>query len=151
MVLRLLSGIWCQFLKRGQGWGEGVECREKVTGLFLNVFPLTFFIYFILRLYLCIFREGERKGEREGDKHQCVVASHALPIEDLACNPGMCPDWELSQWPFGSQASTQSTEPHQPGLLSLFKFIYIFREREREGEGEGETHWYERETLIGCL
>ena len=29
--------------------------------------------------------------------------------------PGMCLDWELNQQPFGSQAGTQSTEPHQPG------------------------------------
>ena len=39
------------------------------------------------------------------------------PIGDLACNPGMCPDWELNQRPFGSQANTLPTEPHQPGLL----------------------------------
>ena len=32
--------------------------------------------------------EGE--GNREGGKHQCVVASHAHPTGDLACNPGMC-------------------------------------------------------------
>ena len=35
---------------------------------------------------------------------------------DLAHNPGMCPDWELNQRPFASQAGTQPTEPHQPGL-----------------------------------
>ena len=34
---------------------------------------------------------------------------------DLAHNPGMCPDWESNQQPFGLQACTQSTEPHQPG------------------------------------
>ena len=38
------------------------------------------------------------------------------PIGDLACNSGMCPGWEVNQWPFGSQAGTQSTEPHQPGV-----------------------------------
>ena len=56
----------------------------------------------------------------EGEKHQCVVASHTLPTGDLAHNPGMCPDWELNQRPFGSQAGTQSTEPHQPGLELSF-------------------------------
>ena len=54
--------------------------------------------------------------EREGEKHQCVVASCIPPTEGLAHNPGMCPDWELNRRPFGSQASTQSTEPHQSGL-----------------------------------
>ena len=53
--------------------------------------------------------------EREGEKHQCVVVSRVSPTGDLACNPGMCPDWESNQQSFHSQASAQSTEPHQPG------------------------------------
>ena len=40
---------------------------------------------------------------------------HVSPTGDLARNPGMCPDWELNQQPFGSQAGTQSTERNQPG------------------------------------
>ena len=28
----------------------------------------------------------------------------------------MCPDWGSNWQPFSSQAGTQSTEPHQPGL-----------------------------------
>ena len=36
------------------------------------------------------------------------------PTGDLACNPGMCPDWEWNQPSSGSQAGTQSTELHQP-------------------------------------
>ena len=48
-------------------------------------------------------RERGRDGERKGEKHQYVVASHMAPTGDLACNPGMCPDWELNPRPFGSQ------------------------------------------------
>ena len=70
---------------------------------------------FLKRFYLFILREKGREGEREGEKHQCVVASHASPTGNLACSPGMCPDWELNQQPFGSWAHTQSTELHQPG------------------------------------
>ena len=66
---------------------------------------------------LFIFRQRGREGEREGEEHQCVVASHVPPTGDLACNPGMCPDWELNQRPFGLQARAQSTEPHQPGQI----------------------------------
>ena len=65
--------------------------------------------------YLFIFREG--KGGREGEKHQHAVASRTLPTGDLAHNPSMCPDWESNQQHFGSEASTQSTEPQQPGLV----------------------------------
>ena len=48
----------------------------------------------LLRFYLFIFRQKGREGEREEEKHQCVVASHVAPTGDLACNPGMCPDWD---------------------------------------------------------
>ena len=77
---------------------------------------------YFLKFYLYIFRERGREGEREGAKHQCVVASGVPPTGGLAGNPGICPDWELNRRPFGSQASTQSTEPHQPGQV---KCIFI--------------------------
>ena len=35
----------------------------------------------------------------------------------------MCPDWESKWQPIGSQARAQSTEPHQPGQLTL-PFVY---------------------------
>ena len=46
----------------------------------------------------------------------CGCLSHS-PTGNLAHNPGMYPDGELNHQLFGSQVSTQSTEPHQPGLL----------------------------------
>ena len=52
-------------------------------------------------VYLSVDRR--REEEREGEKHRYVVTSHAPPTGDLACNPGMCPDWESNQQPFGSQ------------------------------------------------
>ena len=55
------------------------------------------FISFFKIIYLFIFREKGGVGEREGEKHQCEVASHVPPSGDLACNPGMCPDWQ-SNW-----------------------------------------------------
>ena len=64
---------------------------------------------------LFIFRERGREEEREGEKHQCVLASHVLPIGELAQNPRTCPDWESNQQLFGLQAHTQSIELHQPG------------------------------------
>ena len=71
---------------------------------------------FFFKDFIYLFLERGREGEREGEKHQCVAASHAPRIGDLAYNPGMCPDWESNQQPFGSQTGTQSTELHQQGL-----------------------------------
>ena len=58
---------------------------------------LHFFFNFI---YLFIFRERGREGKRE--KHQYVVTCCITPTGGLACNPGMCPEWESNQRPLGS-------------------------------------------------
>ena len=64
-------------------------------------------------LFIYLFRERGREGEKEGKKHRCVVIPHMTPTGDPVCNLG-----ESNQWPFGPQASTQSIEPHQPGVTS---------------------------------
>ena len=80
---------------------------------------------FLKVFYFYLFLERGREGERQGKKHQCVVVSCMPPTGDLACNPGMCPDWELNQLLFGSQVHAQSTEPHQPGLkLYIYSHAY---------------------------
>ena len=71
-----------------------------------------------------LFIEKGMEGGKEGEKHQCGVASHMPLTGNLACNPDMCPDWELNQWPFGFKAGPQFTEPHQPGLFHCF-YVYI--------------------------
>ena len=63
-------------------------------------------------MYLFLERGGGREKEREGNINMWLPLCTA-PTRDLACNTGMCPDWELNQRPFGSQAGTQYTEPHQ--------------------------------------
>ena len=74
---------------------------------------------FFLKFYLFIFRE-RKGGRKRGRETSCVVASCMSPLGDLAHNIGICPDWESNWRPFGSQAGTQSTEPHQPGLVYRF-------------------------------
>ena len=45
---------------------------------------------------------------------------------DRAHNPGMYPNEELNWQTFGSQASAQSTEPHQPGATANFHLTEYF-------------------------
>ena len=86
---------------------------------------------YIFKDFICLLWERGREGEREWEKQQhsrdtssgCL--SHALNW-GLDLNPGMCPDQESNQQPFGSQGSTQSTEPHQPGHMRVCIFIFIF-------------------------
>ena len=76
----------------------------------------------IFKDFVYLFLEGGEGREKETERNIDVWEIHELvascmPLAgDLARNPGMYPDWELNQQPFGSQASTQSTEPHQTGL-----------------------------------
>ena len=83
--------------------GERETCYSTYSCI--HWFGCFFFFFFLRFYYLSIFRE---RG-MEGEKHQCVVASHVSPTGDLACNPGICPDWESNPRPFHSQASAQST------------------------------------------
>ena len=75
------QGAWlgCRF---APSWGV----QEATHRCF---FPPPFTSHFFKKN---VFREG--KGGREGAKHQCVVASCTPPTGDLACKPGMFPDWE---------------------------------------------------------
>ena len=99
-----------------------------LRGFFVPWGKCLFFKKDFLFIYLFIFRVRRREGEREREKHQCVVASCRSPTGDLACNPGMCPDWKSNQWPFASQSGAQPTEPHQPGLRDHFySFIMVIQ------------------------
>ena len=53
----------------------------------------------------------------------CGCLLHA-PYWGPGRNPGMCPDWESNQRPFGLQVGAQSTEPHQPGLMWVSVFCF---------------------------
>ena len=69
--------------------------------------------------------------EKERETTVCGCLSHAPATStgDLVHNPGMCPDRELNQQPFGSQAGTQSTEPHQPVPFAIFLIgLFVFLE-----------------------
>ena len=104
--------------------GQRFAC-DLASPMDLRIVDLQFFSFFSFLKDLFIFRERRKEGEREGEKHQCVVASCMPPTRDLVCNPGMCPDWESNRRLFGSQASTQSNELHQPGLFFDFLMTAI--------------------------
>ena len=96
-------------------------CCLKVKGCTpLNSMASQFF-----KRILFIYFQREEKGGRETSMARdtwighLLVASRMPPTGDLAHNPGMCPDWESNQQPFGSQTGTQSTKPQQPGIWHL--------------------------------
>ena len=84
-------------------------------------------------------------GEKEGKKHQCVVATHMAPTEDLAHNPGMCPDWESSWQPFGSQPTLNPLSHTSQGGSYYFLIYLLIWEREREEGEERQRNIYVRE------
>ena len=83
--------------------------------------------YFFKDIFKFIFETEGKGGRKRGRETSMCGGLLCAPSGDLAPNPGMCPDWELNQQLFGLQASTQSTEPHQPGHY-FFTEIYGFFE-----------------------
>ena len=59
----------------------------QLTNL-MNLFLKKDFIYLLLER-----GEGKEK-ERERSIDVWLSLTHVLPTGDLACNPGLCPDWE---------------------------------------------------------
>ena len=78
------------------------SCPHEIQSCFL--------FFFFLKILLLLDRGKGREG-RGKETSMC-----GCPIEDLAHNPGMCPDWELNQRPFALQFSSQSTEPQWPSF-----------------------------------
>ena len=92
-----------------------LKCTPKSNRVFI-------FLFF-LRFYLFISRWGEG---REKEKFPCVVTSRAPPTWGPGPQPRhVLSDWESNWWPFGSQACTQSTEPHQSGHFCLFCIVNV--------------------------
>ena len=87
--------------------------------LFLEGFLFYFlrdFIYLFICLFIYLFILDRGEGREKGrETSMCGCLSHA-PYwgPGLAWNLGMFPDWESKGGLIGSQASIQSTEPHQP-------------------------------------
>ena len=90
-----------------------------VVGYFFKCFS-----FFSFNFIYLVLERGEGK-EKDGEKHQCVVASHVLPTGDLACNPGMCPDWEWNWQPFGSKAGTQSLSHTSQSCCWVFFLLHF--------------------------
>ena len=106
-------------------WNYGTLTDLQTDFLKHYAFYLIYHEYIFLGFYLFILRERGKEREREGEKHQYAVASCTPFTGDLAHNPDMCP-WDLNWWPFGSQAGTQSTEPHQPGPMNILICQILF-------------------------
>ena len=94
--------------------------HSSIFAFFFNVTNEGFCLF---KVYLFLEGGEGRKKERERNINQLPLGTP--PTEDLAHNPGMCPDWESNQRSFDSQAGTQSTEPHQPGLLLFLRVIDV--------------------------
>ena len=101
-----------------------LECQKPLENCFLVIInPLVVNKWFLKNfIQLTIFRQRERERGKETSMCGCLSCA---PTRDLAHNPGMCPDWESNQLPFGLQVGTQSTEPHQPGQFLCF-FLMSF-------------------------
>ena len=73
-------------------------------------------------IYL-FFREGKGGRKRRGETSMCDCLLHTPLLGTWSATQACALDWDLNQWPFDLQASTQSTEPHQPGWKVTFSML----------------------------
>ena len=95
-------------------WSQKAGILLVCAGIWKQALRSFFFFKIVF-----IFRE--RKGGRKRGWETSMCGCLLCATRGLACNAGMCPDWESHKWPFGSQDVTQFSEPHQPGPKGLFK------------------------------
>ena len=62
----------------------------------VSYFASDLLLFYFLKDFIHLFLDRGEGREEEGEKHQYVVASHAPSIGDLAFNPGMRPDPDLT-------------------------------------------------------
>ena len=77
--------------------------------------------YFTLLLkdVIYLFSDSGREGERKRNINVWLPLTHPLP-GTWPATQACALDWELNQWPFGSQAGAHSTEPEQPGPKNAY-------------------------------
>ena len=77
-----------------------------------------FILFFKDFIYLFLERGVVRDKERERNINMWLPLAHP-PLGTWPTIQACALDWESNQQPFDSQASTQSTKPHQPGLIHV--------------------------------
>ena len=101
----LLSPLFIILVPLSLSWSQQFSYCSRALFFFFNI--------------LFISRERGRE-DKEKERNINTWLPLMPPTRDLAWNPVICLDWESNQWPLDSQASTQSPEPHQPGLRLIF-------------------------------
>ena len=86
----------------------------------LSSCPWVMHISFLAPPYSILFKKDfylflERREGRKRERSTKVW----MPLMHPPLRTCMCPDWELNWRPFGSQAGTQHSEPHQPGPYTV--------------------------------
>ena len=84
-------------------------------------------VLFFLKIFIYLFLEigEEREKERERNSNVWLPLTQP-PLGTWPATQACALDWELNPPPFGSQAGTQSTEPHQSRLNPSFCKYFSF-------------------------
>ena len=102
------------------------HCNNLLTLLLtLSLTPLQSSLhlaFFFFWDFIYLFLERGEGGEKGRETSMCGCPSHT-PYWEPGLQPrNSNPDWESNKWPFASQSSAQSTEPHQLGSMLALNF-----------------------------
>ena len=82
---------------------------------------IVMFITDLKKYFIYLFLDRREGWEKERERNINVWLPFRCSLLDTWPATQACAlDWDSNLWPFGSQASAQSTEPHQPGLHHRF-------------------------------
>ena len=73
--------------------------------------------------FMYLFLETGREGEIKREKNQFVVAFCMPPTGDLAWNPGLCPDWDLTAYGLVRRAALS---PQRHTIQGPTKYSYPY-------------------------
>ena len=89
----------------------------------------SFLKFLFLKDFIYLFLERGEGWEKERERNITVWLPLQCPLLGTWPATQACAlDWELNRQRFGSQAGTQSTEPHQPGTFVHFfigSFVFL--------------------------
>ena len=85
--------------------------------------PISFFFFSFnfFKIFIYLFLERWKGKDKEKDRNINVWLPLACPLlGNLACHPGVCPDWESNLRPFGSQPTLSPLSYTSQGQFCSF-------------------------------
>ena len=118
MVIRMLKELTDNYKELSEKYNS---MKKEIETINKNQEEMKNIISFFFKDFIYLFLERGERREKERERNINVWLPHGPPTGDLAHNPGMCPDWELNQSPFGLQFTLNPLSHTRQGRIQFLK------------------------------